>query len=280
MALPRVFVRNILARVGEADLWALLRGFGLEFSVTRIHAVRKPPTQVAEDSPMLVYFECKDDSSCNALISLLNGQHYPGICKYALVAEVAIPRTSSTSKSQPSRPTVSPKEVGPRPRPALVPTPPNCPPPWFGVPIPPPPPVPKQEVRPAQPVQPLLPQTPKPRPPQLPVRPVPTSAVAAAKPVEHQEVRPQEAPVELPHQEAPVELPHQKAPVELPPQDAPAELQPEEAAAELPPEEAAAELPPEVCQLGQAKALDEVPPADALETKLAFILVLLFFNFS
>ena len=104
--------------------------------------------------------------------------------------------------------------------------------------------------------------------------------MAAAKPVEHQEVRPQEAPVELPHQEAPVELPHQKAPVELPPQDAPAELQPEEAAAELPPEEAAAELPPEVCQLGQAKALDEVPPADALETKLAFILVLLFFNFS
>ena len=43
-------MRNILARVGEADLWALLRGFGLEFSVTRIHAVRKPPTQVADVS--------------------------------------------------------------------------------------------------------------------------------------------------------------------------------------------------------------------------------------
>ena len=100
MALPRVFVRNILARVADADLWALLRGFSLEYSVTKIHPVRKPPAQNAADSPMLVYFECRDDSSCSALIPLLDGQHFPGICKYALKAEMATPRLERQSASK------------------------------------------------------------------------------------------------------------------------------------------------------------------------------------
>ena len=152
MALPRVFVRNILARVADADLWALLRGFSLEHSVMKIHPVRKPPAQTAADSPMLVYFECRDDSSCSALIALLDGQHFPGICKYALKAEMATPRLERQSASKSM---ANVRTVGPRPCP--VPAPP--PPPWQGLPIPPPPPPGVQRViRPAaRPVRPARP---------------------------------------------------------------------------------------------------------------------------
>ena len=157
-------MRNILARVGEQDLWALVRGFSLEYSVTKIHAVRKAPGQTAADSPMLVFFECRDDSSCSALMALLNGQHFPGICKYPLMAEIATPRMERASVSKTNPPV---RTVGPRPGP-VQPLQPQQPlqPPWHGLPIPPPPPPGVQRVvRPPRP----------PARPARPVRPVPSS---------------------------------------------------------------------------------------------------------
>ena len=124
--------------------------------MTKIHAVRKAPGQTAADSPMLVFFECRDDSSCSALIALLNGQHFPGICKYPLVAEIAAPRMERASISKTNPPV---RTVGPRPGPVQP-----LQPPWHGLPVPPPPPPGVQRV-----VRPVHP------PPPRPVRPVPSS---------------------------------------------------------------------------------------------------------